>query len=619
MNQYNKPLSEVFIPRAILISVVFATFIGRTTQQVINACTIGNNPCTENAECYVETLFIGAPKCRCPNGLQGDGLIGGTGCQDIDECALGIHTCDPKTQMCVNTIGNYSCECLSGFRRHEHRVNECIDIDECMELSVCPSSTLCINTEGSFKCECLDRELVFDQGRCRPINKCTDFNGRLNDCSQNCVSGNDGRGKCECNHGFKLHEDGKTCIDINECEENNPCDLSISSCINTPGSYICDCFKSAGYMTSHTNSKICININECEEDPMICGDLNMCCKDLAPPDKYECIFPSINQDGTNVVDVNNNSKSGKPPENEFKNWENNPKDADNSFIPKKWNEVNRENGSNINLFAANDKYSTGCYDSDIEYPGYTIQVLHSLATAFDCQLQCQVDLGCDFFTYDMLNRVCLFKAAKYQPKESPGMISGPKYCNYKKISTRNKLFSLDPTSSQTSLLRRMSSNNNSNKSSQISENKCPIGFSFAYDIWKKQKNKRTMEVIQRQFGSRQMNTINPIDISEGLQSNTNFMAKQINQWYDVFSNVPITFSNTTKQTNRPAPRLESSNINPGFIAGGIPPPPRETYPPYGEYNVNQFQNKKSQIPYYNQAYNTPIYGMKSDNSSIRYE
>ncbi|KAL3129415.1 Calcium-binding EGF domain protein [Cryptosporidium hominis] len=612
MNLYNNPLLEVRIPRVVIITFVFIIWIRRTNQQVINACTIGNNPCTENAECYVETLFIGAPKCRCPNGFQGDGLIGGTGCQDIDECAMGIHTCEPKTQRCINTIGSYECECLSGFRKHEQRLNVCVDIDECMELSVCPSSTLCINTEGSFKCECLDRELIFDQGRCRPINKCTDFNGRLNDCSQNCVLGSDGRGKCECNPGFKLHEDRKTCVDINECEENNPCDLSISSCINIPGSYICDCFKSAGYMTSPINNKICININECEEDPMICGDLNMCCKDLAPPDKYECVFPSINSEVINRIDVNNHLKEGmKNVEGEHKNLENNSKYIQNNKISRKWIETNKEYGNNADSIASNN--NSGCYDSDIEYPGYTIQILHSLTSAFDCQLQCQVDLGCDFFTYDMMNRVCLFKAAKSEPKESPGMISGPKYCNYKKIS-KNKLFPLDSASSQSSLLRRMSSNNNSNKPNQISDNKCPPGFNFAYDIWRKQKNKRTMEVIQKQFGTKQMNSINPVDISEGLQSNTNFMANQINQWYDVFSNVPTTFSNTTKQTNKSVPKLESSNINPGFIAGGIPPPPRGTNFPYNEhYKFNQYQDQNSQIPH-KHGHNTPIYGMKSDNS-----
>ncbi|KAJ1607293.1 signal peptide-containing protein [Cryptosporidium canis] len=615
MNQFNKPLLEVSTPRVILFSVIFIIWIGKTTQQAINACTIGNNPCTDNAECYVETLFIGAPKCRCPNGFQGDGLIGGTGCQDIDECVLGVHTCDPNTQRCINKIGSYDCECLSGFRKHEHRGNECVDIDECMELSVCPSSTLCINTEGSFRCECLDRELVFDQGRCRPINKCSDFNGRLNDCSQNCITGGDGRGKCDCNPGFKLHENGKTCIDINECEENNPCDLSISSCINTLGSYICDCFKSAGYMTSPFNSKICINVNECEEDPMICGDLNMCCKDLAPPDKYECVPPNISQDGTNVLDLSNNSIGGSSPKNELKNWESS-KDVGGGIIPRRWNELNRESSGNTNFFSINDKYNSGCYDSDIEYPGYTIQVLHSLTTAFDCQLQCQVDLGCDFFTYDMLNRACLFKAAKSQPKESPGMISGPKYCINKKISTKNKLFTLESTPNQSYLLRRMSSNNNSNKPSQITDHKCPSGFSLAYDIWRRQKNKRTMEVIQKQFGAKQMNSINPIDISDGLQSNTNFMAKQINQWYDVFSNVPITFSNTTKQMNRSEPKLESSNINPGFIAGGIPPPPRGVYSPYGEYySLHNFQEQRDQYSNYNQLHSAPIYGMRSDNSS----
>ena len=28
---------------------------------------------------------------------------------DIDECALGIHTCEPDTQLCRNELGRYTC------------------------------------------------------------------------------------------------------------------------------------------------------------------------------------------------------------------------------------------------------------------------------------------------------------------------------------------------------------------------------------------------------------------------------------------------------------------------------------------------------------------------------
>ncbi|KAK6591135.1 fibrillin 2 syndatyly ems [Cryptosporidium xiaoi] len=560
----------MFTNKALLLLNIVVN-ISKSIQQGLNACTIGNNPCSTNAECYVETLFIGAPKCRCPYGFEGDGLLTGTGCRDIDECKLGTHTCSQNNQRCINTIGGYECECLNGYRKHENRANECVDIDECLELSACPSSTICINLEGSFKCECLNRELIFDQGRCRPINKCNDYNGRLNDCSQLCVSDKDERGKCECSDGYRLHSDGKTCIDINECLESNPCDLSISSCINTLGSYVCDCFRSAGYITSPVNNKICINLNECEDEPMICGDLNMCCKDLAPPDKYECISPILR------VEEKNESVKYQP----FNDDDNNIEHYENIPDQRKYREIKIVRSSRIkrevesfqgSYPVSNDIYNNGCFESDIEYPGYTLQVLRSLSTALDCQLQCQLDLGCDFFSFDMFNKLCFFKAARYEAKVVPGIISGPKYCTEKKVKSGYRTRSQD---SSASLLRKMSFNNGlANRTSQISDYKCPAGFSHAYEVWRKQKNKKAFEVIQNQFGTRQVNAINPIDISEGIQSNANFMAKQIYQWYDTISGVPGSISNTTRKVDQNKPIIEPYNTNPGFIAGGIPPPPR---------------------------------------------
>ena len=34
---------------------------------------------------------------------------------DIDECSTGVHNCI-QNQQCVNTPGDYECECISGYR-----------------------------------------------------------------------------------------------------------------------------------------------------------------------------------------------------------------------------------------------------------------------------------------------------------------------------------------------------------------------------------------------------------------------------------------------------------------------------------------------------------------------
>ena len=34
---------------------------------------------------------------------------------DVDECELGIHTCDKVNGQCTNTYGSYQCSCIQGF------------------------------------------------------------------------------------------------------------------------------------------------------------------------------------------------------------------------------------------------------------------------------------------------------------------------------------------------------------------------------------------------------------------------------------------------------------------------------------------------------------------------
>ena len=62
--------------------------------------------------------------------------------------------------------------------------------------------------------------------------------------------------ECGCRAGFRLQEDGRTCLDVDECEVEDIC--GHGDCLNLEGSYTCSCHK--GYSGQH----LCQDIDECE-------------------------------------------------------------------------------------------------------------------------------------------------------------------------------------------------------------------------------------------------------------------------------------------------------------------------------------------------------------------
>ncbi|XP_061188876.1 mucin-like protein [Saccostrea echinata] len=239
--------------------------------------------------------------CECQSGFQ---LINDE-CEDINECETGRHGC---SQMCINVDGDYNCACHSGFNLQNDRkmcekvkdtcslfpglncsygciqsaqdpgeiiclcengfqlasdMKTCIDIDECQKNTTCDHN--CTNTAGSFECECaIGYELQNDGISCKACNGY--FYGMY--CNTPCKCG---RGATACHHvtGCVCHLGwtGETCeIDIDECERS-PCIGEHELCLNTPGSYRCDC------VTGFNNSEgSCTDIDECQ-NPTSCHQI----------------------------------------------------------------------------------------------------------------------------------------------------------------------------------------------------------------------------------------------------------------------------------------------------------------------------------------------------------
>ena len=71
---------------------------------------------------------------------------------DIDECSEGTSGC---SQLCTNTIGNYTCTCDNGYQltNDDHT---CTDIDECTVNNNGGCEQTCHNTNGSYYCSCFN-------------------------------------------------------------------------------------------------------------------------------------------------------------------------------------------------------------------------------------------------------------------------------------------------------------------------------------------------------------------------------------------------------------------------------------------------------------------------------
>ncbi|KAL6257929.1 hypothetical protein P5V15_011528 [Pogonomyrmex californicus] len=233
-------------------------------------------------------------------------------CEDINECLLGLHTCNGPTHYCVNTNGSYVCgirtravsavgsttsgtttgrpfatsrynkiqntdrywstePCRLGYKR-DASTGYCVDIDECAVGPGCRDHERCTNTPGGYDCSPLcGTGWYFSTTTkgCQDVDEC--LLGR-HDCPQSthrCVNTN-GSFICElippCSRGYRRAFNG-TCLDIDECSEGlHNCRLNLHQyCANKEGSFECltrlpSC--PTGYQYS-LGTRRCEDIDEC--------------------------------------------------------------------------------------------------------------------------------------------------------------------------------------------------------------------------------------------------------------------------------------------------------------------------------------------------------------------
>ncbi|XP_066182548.1 multiple epidermal growth factor-like domains protein 6 [Sylvia atricapilla] len=143
--------------------------------------------------------------------------------KDVNECTTGSGGCHGR---CCNTIGSYHCKCPAGQKLGEDG-KSCADVDECEVLNGgCQHG--CVNTHGSFQCQCRAGFRLHADGRtcigdkfsqvvdvhsftassAPAVNSCSNNNGG---CEQDCVQLSEDHYKCQCQPGYQLRTDAKSC------------------------------------------------------------------------------------------------------------------------------------------------------------------------------------------------------------------------------------------------------------------------------------------------------------------------------------------------------------------------------------------------------------------------
>ncbi|KAH8267406.1 hypothetical protein KR018_008931, partial [Drosophila ironensis] len=243
-----------------------------------NNCTVYSHKECKNS--------LGSYSCECKTGFNLDITL--QECVDINECSINNHNCLP-TQRCDNTIGSYICtrlqSCGTGYTLNAETGN-CDDDDECaLNTHNCLFNYDCYNTKGSFRCY---RKTTTPKTTIAATTAITpafsEMIHKKNNVSKHPYSSETRPGisystrpvsRFSCSPGFFRNGLG-ACVDINECQENNPCDNN-ELCINTNGHFRCDklLICSSGFKSS-LDGKSCIDIDECETGEHNCRERQIC-------------------------------------------------------------------------------------------------------------------------------------------------------------------------------------------------------------------------------------------------------------------------------------------------------------------------------------------------------
>uniref|UniRef100_A0A8C9PEQ8 Adhesion G protein-coupled receptor E5 n=1 Tax=Spermophilus dauricus TaxID=99837 RepID=A0A8C9PEQ8_SPEDA len=212
-------------------------------------------------------------------------------------------TCAPWCPLNSECVSATACRCKPGFASSSTEIftdplEICDDINECvppMKVS-CGKLADCQNVEGSYYCMCSPGYELRSGGTnftnasentCQDVDECKQ-NPRICKGRSTCIN-TQGSYTCQCLPGFELNpEDPKLCTDVNECASGqNPCHKS-AHCLNQVGGYQCRCrpgWKPVPGSPNGPNSTVCEDVDECSFGQQQCHQSTICTNTLG---SYQC-------------------------------------------------------------------------------------------------------------------------------------------------------------------------------------------------------------------------------------------------------------------------------------------------------------------------------------------
>ncbi|XP_060041921.1 latent-transforming growth factor beta-binding protein 4 isoform X2 [Erinaceus europaeus] len=255
-------------------------FRGSACEEDVDECAQDPPPCGPG-RC---DNTAGSYHCACPAGFRSRGS--GAPCQDVDECARSPTPC--AYGRCENTEGSFQCVCPTGFQPNSSGT-ECEDVDECENHLACPGQE-CVNSPGSFQCRACPAGYHLHHGRCTDVDECSSEAscGPHGQCTNT-----EGSYRCSCAPGYRAPTDHSgPCSDVNECLEGDFC-FPHGECLNTDGSYACTC--APGYRPGPRGAS-CLDVDECSEEDLCQGGI---CTNT--DGSFECVCPPGHRVGLDLA------------------------------------------------------------------------------------------------------------------------------------------------------------------------------------------------------------------------------------------------------------------------------------------------------------------------------